>query len=286
VNTLMNFPLVTDQAALRLVASSVSTSGWIDRIVVNPFPFPSNTGCAPTAFEGCARGNVAAGPIQQVLSDSNWSQLDTARANLFVQPNDVLRITALGMYQRTVAGGYTEFDSPPGPEGVLAHYQPFNSPEPYEDYVRLWDITIAYDFTGYQLTYTNAEINNPEPQLGIAPGTPVLNIPKYTASAALMYARPIDNKLNFTARAAVSFTGSLTDEAFTYVQLPSYTLLDARLGILADRWTVYLAGTNLTNRIAELTANNTAAPTFNSPDLTLITTNQPRTIGINANTKF
>jgi iron complex outermembrane receptor protein len=133
--------------------------------------------------------------------------------------------------------------------------------------------------------YTNAEINDPEPQLGIAPGTPVLNIPKYTASAALMYARPINNKLNFTARAAVSYTGSLTDEAFTYVQLPSYTLLDARLGILADRWTVYLTGTNLTNKIAELTANNTVI-TFNSPDFTRITTNQPRTIGINANTKF
>jgi outer membrane receptor protein involved in Fe transport len=37
------------------------------------------------------------------------------------------------------------------------NYRPFNSPEPYEDYVRLSDITIAHDFTGYQLASTSSE---------------------------------------------------------------------------------------------------------------------------------
>jgi hypothetical protein len=128
-------------------------------------------------------------------------------------------------------------------------------------------------------------INDPERSLGIAPGTPILNIPKYTAGAALLYSRPITGNLNLTARTAATYTGALTDEAYTYVNLPSYTLVDARVGVLADRWTVYLSGTNLTNKIAELTANNTSL-TFNQPDLTRITTNQPRTIGVNVSAKF
>jgi outer membrane receptor protein involved in Fe transport len=141
-----------------------------------------------------------------------------------------------------------------------------------------WDFTI----TG---GYTNATINDPTPYLGIAPGSPVLNIPKYTASAAADYTQPLSGNLSLTARAAATYTGSLTDEAFTYVQLPSYTLVDARIGIGADRWKVYFTGVNLTNKIADLTANNTAF-TINIPDLTRISVNQPRTFGIDVSTKF
>jgi iron complex outermembrane recepter protein len=594
-NAMLNVPIVTDLAALRVVVSSVTTSGWIDRIVVNPFPAPTNNGtCTPTFFLGCARGNVLAGPVQQVIPQSNWSQLDTVRANLVIQPTEALKITTSAMYQRTLAGGYSNFDSPPGTDGPLAHYQPFNLPEPVEDYVRLAGIDITYDFPGMQLTsassywsrgltqfqdasevseniyglpffpnvgtsetdttgqyaqelrlastgsdpfqwlvggffsnlhyewtqsqidpaltnyvygtglyapvtaaqnpegilflgfvpydmkqdaaftdlsyqftpawklsagaryysyrsvenstqsgifsqnvsavptvgraeinssgvnpkvnldftptddltlyataakgfrpgglnlqlpsagpnscsaaleaigqttnsnntyrsdsvwsyelgekarvadqrvtinsavyyirwngiqqlvplacgafttvnagdarsygaetevhanltsnwsvsatggYTNAEINDPNPAVGLPAGTPILNIPKYTGSGAIQYSEPLPNNLSLTARAAETFVGSSTDEAFTYVRLPSYALLDARIGLLADRWNLYVTGTNLTNRIAELTANNTSL-TSNSPSLTRITTNQPRTIGLNVSAKF
>ena len=592
-NAFINLPLVTDKAALRVVVSSVSNSGWIDRIVVNPFPFPTNSGCTATTFLGCARGDVAAGPIQQVIPHTNWSQLDTVRANLFVQPSDALKITASAMYQRTLSGGYSQFDVPPGAEGKLVHYEPFNNPEPMSDYVRLSSLTVAYNFTDAQLTsttsdwnrslvqfqdssegfqniyytpsfylngtsetddisqfsqefrlastgnapfqwllgvfysnfksewdqtainpamtnyvygtgaylpvtaadnpqglvyvahipydmkqyaaftdlsyqlqpslklevggryykydsnvnatqagiftqsvsavptvvhsntsadgfnpkvnlsyipnddltvygtiskgfrpgginlplpaagpnsctaalaaiginsqtnnynpdsvwsyevgekaklddgritinsaiyyirwndvqqllplacgyfftvnagqarsygsevevhaalnsewsanvtggYTNATINAPDPRLGIAPGTPILNIPKYTASVALLYSRPLNASLNLTTRVGATYTSSIEDEAFTYVRLPSYTLVDARIGLVTDRWKVYVSGTNLTNKIAELTAN-TQQLTFNIPDLMRVTTNQPRTIGLNAGFKF
>lgn len=592
-NAFINFPLLTDKAALRVVVSSVSNSGWIDRIVESPFPFPSNSGCAPTSFYGCARGNVAAAPNQRVFPDSNWSQLDTVRANLLVQATDALKITGTALYQRTLSGGYSFFDAPPGPGGVLAHYQPLNNPEPMSDYVRLSGLTIAYDFAAFQLVsttsdwdrsivqtqdstegfqniyflptyylnsttetdaiqqfseelrlastgsaafqwlvgafysnfrsewdqnaispamtnyvygtgaylpvtaadnpqglvyvahipydmkqyagfadlsyqfqpslklevggryykydstvnasqagiftqsvsavptivnsntsadgfnpkvnlsyipnddltvygtvskgfrpgginlplpaagpnsctaalaaigatsgtnnynpdsvwsyevgekakldegritintaiyyirwddvqqllplacgyfftvnagrarsygsevelhaaltsewsanltggYTNATINDPDPQLGIAPGTPILNIPKYTASARLIYSRPLNANLALTAQAGATYTGSLEDEGYTYVRLPAYTLVDARFGVLTDRWKAYVSGTNLTNKVAELTAN-TQQLTFNIPDLTRIATNQPRTIGINASMKF
>jgi iron complex outermembrane recepter protein len=593
-NAMLNVPIVPDRVALRVVASSITTSGWIDRIVVNPFPVPTNNGCTPTFFLGCARGNVAAGPFQQVIPQSNWSQLDTVRSNLLIQPTDALKITTSAMYQRTIAGGYSNFDSPPGTDGPLAHYQPVNIPEPLEDYVRLVGLDVTYDFTGVQLTsassywsrslsqfqdasevseniyalpffpnvgtleedntgqfaqevrlsstgsdpfqwlvggfysslqyewiqsqidpaltnyvygtglylpvtaaqnpqgilylghvpydmkqeagftdlsyqftsawklsagaryysyhsventtqsgifsqnvsavptlghteisssgvnpkenlsytpnddltlyetiakgfrpgglnlllpsagpnscsaaleaigqnttsnntyqsdsvwsyeigekarladqritinsavyyirwnniqqlvplacgafttvnagdarsygaeseihanidsnwsvsatggYTNAEINDPNPAVGLPAGTPILNIPKYTGSGSVQYSQPLPNNWNLTARAAETYVGSSTDEAFTYVRLPSYALLDARIGLLADRWNLYVTGTNLTNKVAELTANNTSLSS-NSPSLTRFTTNQPRTIGLNVSAKF
>ncbi len=594
INALVNIPLVTDKAALRVVASSIYTDGWIDRIVENPFPFPSNTGCAPTTFSGCARGNVLAAPVQQVISRVNRTRLDAVRANVVVQPTDALDIRATLMYQHTATDGYSDYDSPPGTVGPLAHYQPFNTAEPTDDYVRLASLTGQYSFGGAQLTsstsywsraltqfqdgselnqnlyglsqfypgdgtteiddfsqfaqeirlastgaapfqwlvgafysnlhyqffqsdidpaltntvyatglyapvtaadnplgllylgttpygmkqyaaftelsyqftpalkltvggryynyrstvtanqagiftqsvsavptivsstvsasgsnpkinidytpsddltlygtiakgfrpggvnfplpsagpnnctaalqaigqsvdsngynadsvwsyevgekarladdrvtinsalyyirwndiqqlfplacgyfrtvnagnarsygselevktkltanwsisatggYTNATINDPAPDLGLPSGTPILNIPKYTGSGAVMYSRPLSGAMSITARAAVSYVGALTDESYTYVRLPGYTLVDARVGLVADRWSVYLTATNLTNRVAELSANNTSF-TSNMPSLTRISTNQPRTIGLEATTKF
>ena len=81
-NALLNVPLVTDRAALRLTVSSSYTDGWIARVVEDPFPFPSNNGCTPTAFAGCARGNVVAAPNKDVISRVNDSRTDAARLNL------------------------------------------------------------------------------------------------------------------------------------------------------------------------------------------------------------
>ncbi|HWJ36733.1 MAG TPA: TonB-dependent receptor [Steroidobacteraceae bacterium] len=594
INALMNVPLVTDKAALRVVVSSIYTDGWIDRIVENPFPFPTNTGCTPTAFLGCARGNVLASPAQQVIPRVNSTRLDSVRANVVVKPIDNLDIKATAMYQHTSSGGYGEFDSPPGTTGPVAHYQPYDTPEPTNDYVRLASVVAQYSFSGAQLSsstsywtrgltqfqdgselnenlyglaqfypgegtretdnfnqfaqeirlsstvaapfqwlvgafysdlkyqffqsdidpaltsavyatgfyapvteaqnplgilylgttqyrmkqsaafselsyqftpslkltvggryydyrsnvtanqagiftqsvsavptivssaiqangsnpkinlsytptddltvygtiakgfrpgginfplpsvgpnsctaaldaigesggrnsykadsvwsyelgekarvadgrvtingalyyikwsdiqqlvplacgyfdtfnvgnarsygselevqaklttnwsisatggYTNATINDPAPNLNLAPGTPVLNIPKYTGSGAITYARPLTAATTLMARAAATYFGALTDEAYTYVRLPGYTLVEARVGLVADRWSIYVTGANLTNKIAELSANNTSF-TSNSPNLVRITTNQPRTIGLEATTKF
>jgi iron complex outermembrane receptor protein len=594
INALINFPLVADKAALRVVVSSIYTDGWIDRIVENPFPFPTNTGCSPTVFFGCARGNVLSAPVKQVIPRVNSTRLDTVRANLIIKPVDNLDIKATAMYQRTLSGGYSQFDSPPGATGPLAHYLPFNTPEPVNDYLRLASITAQYSFTSVQLSsstsywtraltqfqdaselnqnlyglpqfypgdgnweidninqfaqeirlsstsaapfqwlvgafysdlkyqyfesdidpaltsavyatglyapvteaqnprgllylgivpyrmkqsaaftelsyqftpslkltvggryynyrsdvsasqagiftqsvsavptivnsstsasgtnpkinlsytptddltlygtiakgfrpggvdfplpsagpnscaaalhaigvsgnadryksdsvwsyelgekarladgrfsingalyyirwsdiqqlvplscgygdtfnignarsygseleiqakltanwsisangaYTKATINNPAPNFGLTPGTPILNIPKYTGSGAVTYSRPLTANMSITTRAAATYVGALTDEAYTYVRLPGYTLVEARAGLTADRWTLYVTGTNLTNKIAELSANNTSLGS-NMPTLTRITTNQPRTIGLEVTTKF
>lgn len=50
--------------------------------------------------------------------------------------------------------------------------------------------------------YTNANFN--QPKYGITPGQPLLNIPKYTAGAAVNYDRPISGDMTLTGYVAES----------------------------------------------------------------------------------
>ena len=54
-NFMFNLPIINDRLALRIVGSEAYTSGWIDRIVADPFPLPTNG--------GATRGNVEAAPV-------------------------------------------------------------------------------------------------------------------------------------------------------------------------------------------------------------------------------
>jgi iron complex outermembrane recepter protein len=153
-NLMLNIPLIDDVMAIRLVASSLYRDGWLDRIVVDPFPFPSSAGCPPTIFSGCVRGNVAAGPISAIIPRVNWERLNTFRPSIRIAPSDELTITLSALYQDTHMGGYDEIDIPPGcVDGTLCgHYQPFNTPEPFSDVVRLLSGVIRYDATYASVT--------------------------------------------------------------------------------------------------------------------------------------
>jgi outer membrane receptor protein involved in Fe transport len=152
-------------------------------------------------------------------------------------------------------------------------------------------------------SYTNAEINHPSatfiaavltnPVPGGIPGCssatnctiPILNVPKWNGSLALNYTQKILD-YQFTARLSDVYVGQSYDQAYHYgIPLPAYNLANARVGLGTDRWTATLFVDNLTNKIAELTANNTQFQ-FNIPQLTRIATNQPRTYGTEINFKF
>jgi iron complex outermembrane receptor protein len=140
-NFMVNIPL-GDQLALRLVGTDTYRSGWIDRIVVNPFP----------ADNGAVRGNVLAGPIQSVTTDVNHDKLNAARASLLYQPNGDWSVTGTFYFQNMEAGGYDLYDSPPGP-AYMAHYEAFPIPEPISDMVHIYSLNVTgnlgfADFTG------------------------------------------------------------------------------------------------------------------------------------------
>jgi hypothetical protein len=70
-SAMMNLPITQDVAAVRLVGTYKYTSGWIDRIVLNPFPLETNG--------GLTRGNVLGAPVQANYSDVNWEELEGGR---------------------------------------------------------------------------------------------------------------------------------------------------------------------------------------------------------------
>jgi iron complex outermembrane recepter protein len=126
--------------------------------------------------------------------------------------------------------------------------------------------------------YTNATLNDPASFAG-ASGQPLLNIPKYTAGASLVYEHPVVNDASLTARVSETVVGPQWDVAYAEAQLPSYALTGLRVGLSRGQWAATLFVDNLTNKIAVQTINNTFF-SGNIPDLTRATVNQPRTIGL------
>jgi len=153
VNFMLNLPIIDNTVALRIVGTQKYVSGWIDRIVVTPFPAPVDPCTAYSAGTnvGCVRGNVLAG-THQVIPNVNWEWLRSGRVSLLAKPADALTINATFMYQKITAGGYNEYDNPPGPEPTLAHYQAFDTPEPFSDAFSLASLTVNYDLDWATLT--------------------------------------------------------------------------------------------------------------------------------------
>jgi len=115
---------------------------------------------------------------------------------------------------------------------------------------------------------------------------PIMNVPKDAASASLTYATTVFGGYRLTARIADQFVGSSYDVAYYFgYKLPSYDVANARVGLSRDNWSADLFVDNLTNKAALISANNTSFQ-FNIPQVVRYSTNQPRTVGIQANYKF
>jgi iron complex outermembrane receptor protein len=135
--------------------------------------------------------------------------------------------------------------------------------------------------------YTQAYISAPKdtPGLPITSGTRVTSIPKYTGNLAVSYESMLGQDYKMTFRVSESYVGPVYDTAFFAETLGSYGLMDFRMGVGKEAWTASLFGTNLTNKHAGLTIDNTVFA-WQQPTITRVSTNQPRTIGIAFETKF
>jgi hypothetical protein len=115
---------------------------------------------------------------------------------------------------------------------------------------------------------------------------PILNVPKETASLALIYSAQVFGSYQLTGRVSDNYVGPAYDQAYAFgIRLPSYNIANARLGLGNGKWNATLFVDNLTNKIAELATNNTQFQ-FNVPQLVRVSTNQPRTFGTEINYRF
>ncbi len=155
---MLNVP-IGETLAVRFVATDKYRSGWIDRVVLNPFPEDVPYSSLPAY----GRGNVLGAPVQTVVHDVNTESLDGIRGSILFKPNDDFSITARVLYQHMYMGGYDEFDDPPGPSHV-GQYAPYNIGEPIHDWVHLYSVTAALNLGFADLTSTSGYFQRHEAQ--------------------------------------------------------------------------------------------------------------------------
>ncbi len=155
---MLNVP-IGETLAMRVVATDSYRSGWVDRVVLNPFPEDVPASSLPAY----GRGNVLAAPAQTVVHNVNTENLDGVRGSLLFKPNDDLSIVATAFYQHMSMQGYDEFDSPPG-AAYMAHYAAYNITEPVRDWVHLYSLTATQNLSFAELTSTSGYFQRHETQ--------------------------------------------------------------------------------------------------------------------------
>ncbi len=148
VNAMLNVPLIKHKAAIRIVGTDTYTDGWIDRIVLAPFPLETNA--------GMTRGNVTSAPVLHDYRNVNAERLKGIRMSVLVHATHDLTLQPSIFYQKIGQGGLNYADSPPGVD-FEAHYQPYNVREPYSDSFILYSLAAKYHFAAFDLNSTTAE---------------------------------------------------------------------------------------------------------------------------------
>jgi iron complex outermembrane receptor protein len=135
------------------------------------------------------------------------------------------------------------------------------------------------------VTYSHAAIvSSTLINAGFDPGTPIQQVPKWSASASLAYHHDLTGDVALTARAESTYVGSRTDETFATNTLPSYDLTNIRGGFEGERWSAVLFVNNVADKRALL--NNITQDAVNLPTFNRVAVSQPRTTGIDLNYKF
>lgn len=147
-NGMVNLPFGST-AALRLVGSHTTTSGWLNRYVLADGSVQSDT-CPSTP---CYRpSNFYTAPLISTTSNANSSTDDSFRAILLYQPNDQLKITPMLMWQQDTANAPNAVDvngSPTNPSmpAQKGHYEIYQTSEPQTDRFTLGSLKVQYAIT-------------------------------------------------------------------------------------------------------------------------------------------
>ncbi len=135
--------------------------------------------------------------------------------------------------------------------------------------------------------YNDATLSVNAPSLGGVKGDRLQDAPKWTASASADYTYPAFADNQGFLHGSVQYVGnsiSTFNENNPADRRAGYALVNARAGIRSDSWEAALYVNNLFNKYANLgTTDSIGAPI---PGLQRITTNRPRTIGINVKKDF
>jgi iron complex outermembrane receptor protein len=231
-NAMVNLPFAGGTAALRIVGSQEHESGWIDRIVIAEPDFPLETNNVSK------RGNVLATPVAANYRDVNDEDLTGVRVAVIWKPTDNLAITPSYFYQQIRQNGLTAIDSDPG---TNAHYQPFDTPEPYSDRFNLASVNLKYRFDTFDVISTTSRLYRDQTlrqdgneNFQWALSTPTAIFPFYTSQGGI---GPVDptGLLNFISKQTTEELRAVSTGSSPFQWLIGYYYSDASdVGAIVD----------------------------------------------------
>ena len=153
-NGMVNLPMGAN-VALRIVGSTDSQSGWLNRYVFADGAVTTDgaTGARPAGFYTA--------PLAETVSQSNATSLSSFRASLLWRPSDEVSITPLLMWQHTHQDGPNAVDvdgSPSHPQVPAAsgHFEIYDTPEPQDDAFTLGSLKIEWQTEHFLVTSATA----------------------------------------------------------------------------------------------------------------------------------
>jgi iron complex outermembrane recepter protein len=132
--------------------------------------------------------------------------------------------------------------------------------------------------------YANAAFSQAYPAAAIVKGEPLLDAPRWTVSTSLRFERPLSAALTFVAQAQNSYQSTSYDLSYQLNRLPGRDLSNLRIGVEAKSWSTYAFVNNVFNRQYPL--ENLNLLVFTGPSYNRVSTNQPRTGGVEVDLKF
>jgi iron complex outermembrane receptor protein len=186
VSAMINLPLGST-AALRIVSTTSSDSGWINRNVIADGAVAVDAGVFPNVSRP---GNFNTVPLAVSYAGANTTNLDSFRATMLWKPINGLTITPMVMWQHTVQGGSNTVDvngvpQYPSVPPVNAHREIYDTPEPQADRFSLGSLKAEYQFPGFSVTSATAYWTRSliVSQDGTEENASAIGIPVYDAAA-------------------------------------------------------------------------------------------------------
>ncbi|WP_129647899.1 TonB-dependent receptor [Peristeroidobacter agariperforans] len=131
IDGMLNVPLASDVAALRIVGAHRDKDGYIDKLI-GDFSDPAREGS----------GSI------RTIENVNDEEFSAVRVQLAVTPGERLAIRPSFMYQKTTSESFGAFDNPPD---NYDQRRAIDVKEPIEDELKLGNLVVTYDWEGVQL---------------------------------------------------------------------------------------------------------------------------------------
>jgi outer membrane receptor protein involved in Fe transport len=217
INGMVNLPM-GDTAAVRVVGTSNSDSGWIKRLVIQDGAVAVDSGTFPNVTRPA---NFYTAPLQEQIDGANTTTIDSVRMSVLWKPTENMSITPMLMWQLTQQAAPDAVDvngnpTHPTAPAFNAHWEIYDSAEPQRDRFTLGSLKFEYQFDSFSLTSATADWNRNtlvsqdsteenasaigipvyDAPGGIGPSGPAPNGPSVTEKD---YTRQISEELRFTS---------------------------------------------------------------------------------------